>query len=91
MAYTPLLHSINASHARLNVMVIGGAIHLCGQASVFFQTDKRGNRTYSLNLLQKVKSEFQNTFRHLEPDGKLLEVAFYKNVSNDFDWILMVK
>lgn len=49
------------------------------------------NDAYAIRLDKDIRPIFQNKFRLLEPDGKLLEVAFYKNVSNDFDWILMVK
>ena len=47
--------------------------------------------TYAIRLDKDLRPIFQSTFKHLEPKGVLLEVAFYKNVNNDYDWILMVK
>lgn len=49
------------------------------------------NDAYAIRLDKDLRPIFQNNFKHLEPNGILLEVAFYKNVSNDNDWILMVK
>lgn len=47
--------------------------------------------TYAIRLDKDLRAFFQSTFKHLAPKGVLLEVAFYKNVNNDYDWILMVK
>ncbi len=88
-----LLHRLNLSsrgrhgiHLNVKIMYRGVEIFPSGEASIFRQKTK-----YSMHLLDDFKQNFQRTFIHLEPNGILLEVAFYKNVSNDNDWILMVK
>lgn len=88
-----LLDSLNLSSKghcgkHLSVKIIYGGVEAfpSGEASIFKQKAK-----YSMHLLDDFKHNFQSTFKHLEPKGVLLEVAFYKNVSEDNDWILMVK
>lgn len=88
-----LLDSLNLSskghcgkHLSVKIIYRGVEVFHSGEASIFKQKTK-----YSMHLLDDFKHNFQAYFKHLEPKGNLLEVAFYKNVSDDYDWILMVK
>lgn len=91
--HSSLLDRLNLSSKghcgkHLSVKIIYGGVEVfrSGVASIFKQKTK-----YSMHLLDDLKHNFQSHFKHLEPKGVLLEVAFYKNVSDDNDWILMVK
>lgn len=48
-------------------------------------------RNHTINILEPLQSDFQNKYIRRNCVGGTLDVSFYKNVSNDYDWILMVK
>lgn len=48
-------------------------------------------RNHTINILEPLQSDFQNKYNSRNCVSGTLDVAFYKCVSNDYDWILMVK
>lgn len=84
-----LFSSLHGNRLELNIVDSSFRYSLAkGEATIehWKRTD-----TYAIRLDKDLRPFFQSTFKHLEPKGVLLEVAFYKNVNNDYDWILMVK
>lgn len=87
--YSSLFSSLHGNKLELNIVNCSFSSSLAqGEATIEHWTRKN---TYAIRLSKDLRPIFQSTFKRLEPNGVLLKVAFYKNVSNDYDWILMVK
>ena len=79
-----LFSSLHGNRLELNIVDSSFRYSLAkGKATIehWERTD-----TYAIRLDKYLRPFFQSTFKHLEPKGVLLEVAFYKNVNNDYDF-----
>lgn len=86
--YSSMFSSLHGNKLDLNIVYCSFSSSLAqGDATIEHWTSGK----YAIRLDKYLRPIFQSTFKHLEPKGILLEVAFYKNDSNDNDWILMVK
>lgn len=86
--YSSLFSSLHGNKLELNIVNCSFSSSLAqGEATIEHWT----SGTYAIRLDKYLRPIFQSTFKHLKPKGILLEVAFYKNVSNNHDWVLMVK